>query len=71
MFIKPKCRYCGRQWTPSEGVCAASSFCEECSTERREIARESFESAGIDERRRVGGYILPRSFTRGKIRSAG
>lgn len=64
MFKLPKCRHCGRSWKPPESVCATQSFCEECSTDRREIARRQLELAPSAKRYIVGGYALPRSFRR-------
>lgn len=34
LLRKPKCRYCGREWTPPRYVSSNHAYCSECRNER-------------------------------------
>jgi len=39
-LTQPKCRFCGRDWTPPQYVSAEMSFCSECREERVDLVRQ-------------------------------
>lgn len=40
-MVRPRCRYCGRDWVPPSYVSADASYCNDCKGERAETARLS------------------------------
>jgi hypothetical protein len=39
-LIRPKCRFCAREWTPPAYVSANVAYCSECEVDRLDLARE-------------------------------
>ena len=56
-ILQPRCRNCGRKWSPKDGVDAEQSYCRRCSRDRRSEADRVF---AADGKRRVivGRYML-------------
>jgi hypothetical protein len=53
---RPICRFCGRRWTPAEGVDANVHFCGTCSPERRAHAAAMFDAEALEAVEIEGGY---------------
>lgn len=56
----PKCRNCGRNWRPQEGVNADKSFCRKCSGDRKAIAISRLGLKPPRPEDFSGPYLLPR-----------
>jgi hypothetical protein len=52
---RPACRFCGRRWTPEEGVDAGDHFCAKCVVDRQAAASTAFSEAGT-ETVQIGDY---------------
>jgi hypothetical protein len=68
MFAPPKCRFCGAEWRPPQGVVAMMSFCASCRKERREIAKKELSLKRITSRDLEGKFLLPRSLRKNRKR---
>lgn len=55
--MKPRCRFCGDEWSPRPGVDASQAYCSGCSEERRKLAKKHFDSDGKVAVRR-GKYVI-------------
>lgn len=40
LLVLPRCRFCGREWSPPEYVSADIAFCDECRQERLAHAQQ-------------------------------
>ena len=58
-MVLPRCRHCGRLWTPSSGQVASSSYCPVCSDERRSLAVSHLGLKAPTEVDFDGPYLLP------------
>lgn len=59
--LRPRCRFCGRYWTPEDGIVADSSYCSACSESRRLLAAEHLGLRPLTAADAVGPYLLPRA----------
>lgn len=61
MIRLPKCRHCGRNWLPCDGVVASRGFCGRCRQDRRNIAKAAFDLHPITAADHDGIYLIPRT----------
>jgi hypothetical protein len=57
----PRCRHCGRNWRPAEGVLSSNGYCKRCAQERRGKAAAHFGLAPIAPEEVKGTHRLPRA----------
>lgn len=57
---KPRCRHCGRYWTPKSGLAAFRDYCQQCSAQRREKAKRAFGLRPLSAEDVADGYLRPR-----------
>lgn len=55
--LRPRCGWCGRLWSPREGVDASQALCPHCRRDRHTLAARLFAADG-KERTLVGRYLL-------------
>lgn len=60
-IAQPRCRFCSRPWTPTEGVSAEQVYCLLCSESRHAAAAKAFDLRPLTPADFDGQYLLPRS----------
>jgi hypothetical protein len=58
-LVSPKCRFCGKKWSPKKGVVASQSYCPKCKNTHHKIVKEVFDLHLLTPDDFNGDYLLP------------